>query len=756
MKRQKGWWSTVPRARAAFVPWLSKTVSIDMVVPIPSHRTASKKTGVTGTPDVYKSELKTRQKKTNMGRNQWPVKLFWLPYESPEVVFLGLVSSSFLAQKRRQLPLQRHGACVAVDCERPGGPPDRQEKNGSSSVGASPTASDPVGNRCRNEASLRRKAKSVCRLLEVDRGLKRARALPSVIRCGYLRSAVTCSYDDLDVVSQLSVKTAMKNEQRFCDSCRQQLENGELEKWKKERFLPVSVDDNHLRRFARALGRNVPEGWNQGMVWPYIPNGHASAYHGREEGGTWNVEPLVGTCVPGAVVTSGKVRIVTRYSASLSEVLYPLHRSLYATLRRKGWLLCGPPTACKVASLNGRGEYISVDYKSATDNIKTSYTRAAVEVLIQKGVGLRETELWALRTVGNLELDGKPAVRGQPMGSLISFPLLCLVNKTVVDLALEDLLMDGEISFKEWTSHRCLINGDDLLLKSPTHHGGLTFLPRVCWHGGQVGLVVNNEKTMVSERYAEINSTLFSVQEHRVTLEKKTNTGVYRYGKVDDVLGLADQATVSGAGFILVVRNHLESLRRQERKSGRTLPLVKWRALLREAKMCSKLRSALMCHVQVEPAGNLFPIVKKPEGYDLTRLEEDAIISCEVSRIRQQVDLHGWPSLPGVSQCGRMRPAVMSVLGTRTLRAALGWKTPREEDNVLKVLYSAWKNKKTKEMVVRDDASVDGALLEHVCDECGEMALASRLVCEIKAFNKRNAVSRSAPHPQEMGTFVRV
>jgi len=604
---------------------------------------------------------------------------------------------------------------------------------------------------CLNRARLRRKAKVLVRFLEAETGLKRAHALSSRIECGFLRSAIRRCFDvsDLNEVDELSIKTAMKVEKTWCKSCRTKLD-ALSDKWKKERFAETRVDDDHLSKFATALARNVPEQWNLEGVWPYVPNGHATAYNSCMEGGNWNEEPLDRTMSVAAVVSSGKPRIVTAYSAGLTEVLYPLHKALYACFKRKGWLLTGDPNPEQVASLNGRGEYISVDYESATDKIKTAYSRAAVEVLIRKSVGLSETQEWALRSVGELEIDGSPATIGQPMGMMMSFPLLCLINKTCVDLTLNDLLTEGKISPKEWTSHRCLINGDDLLLRSPVPDGRLEYLPRHMQHGEQIGLRLQMSKTKVSATIAEINSTLFVDG----ALEKKSNAGIFKGGDVTDVLGYCDRSTRTIEGFLIAVRHLVRNLRFQVRKAPRLpLPLGKWRALLHEARVNPKLKEALTTVVVEEPVGNAFPIVEEPPGFDLNAVEAKAAIEARVSQLRKEgykgEGCRGDHSNMFFTNMNVRLGIVTrkSVQGITSLRKALGRNRTIHQRQVLKVLADVWETKQKKVLVEEDKASGEDDVLmdvlrfEHVCDCCSGSSAISRLQCEIKAFKKRKSAT---------------
>jgi hypothetical protein len=417
------------------------------------------------------------------------------------------------------------------------------------------------------------------------------------------------------------------------------------------------VNPHHLDEFKKVFRSNLPEFWNK-RKYPYIPNGHATLYNKRREGGNWNAESFANWCEPTVVISSGKPRIVTKYASHNTAVLTPLHYSLYEGLKRKGWLLVGEPTPDRVQSLNGRGHFVSVDYQAATDNIKTEYVRAAVDVLIEASKGtLSEEEVRCLKVLGELRLarDGEICTTGQPMGSVMSFPLLCLINKTVHDLALTDLYLHGEVPFKEWTAHRCMINGDDQLTKEPAcvhdkRKGGskggwdeqvrgiwppqnLSLFDRISLHGSEVGLIINKEKTMQSPSKAEINSTLF--EDGR--LQKKVNcAALLMRPEVSDVLGFASQSTRTKEGFVGVVRRNANVLSKQKQKFLCRLDPT----LVNECRRDKKIRVALCSGPASErkTAPNLFPVENKPHGYNLTRTEEVASANAEVGRLRRLVD----------------------------------------------------------------------------------------------------------------------
>jgi hypothetical protein len=523
---------------------------------------------------------------------------------------------------------------------------------------------------CTSAASLWKKALNCVRHLAAELDVEPVKDLPPLIRCGQLRSAVEgCFPDDAGLRLRLSIKTVQKLERQACRSC-DPLFRERLDQWREARFQPIEVDEGHLALFKRMFKANVPSGWNRDQAtFPYIPNGNASE----------------------------------------------TFKSLQQRLARMGWCLVGPPTPEHVSALNGEGDYLSFDYKSATDNIKQPYVSAAVEALIEcADPKLDDDQIRCLRVLSNLKLDkdGPVATRGQPMGSLMSFPLLCLVNKTVVDLALADLLQGGQLSFKEWTSHRLMVNGDDLLTREPrARPGSRTLASRVFHHGGKVGLESNWEKTLSDRCAAEINSTLF----HNGTLVKKTNVAsLYMKPDVSDVLGYALESTNTSKGFLQVVRNNAHLLACQDYKGFRDLPPTLQRLCKKDRKVRKALTSGPARQFKPE-ATNFFPVAPRPEGYDLTIEEEVQHINERVRKIRPAVlrryeketepEEEWWAKrMPLPFDDEEPSPLVparkgRSLAGVRSWRSVKYEKRPcKAEEPVLEVLASAWYAKQKEQL----------------------------------------------------------
>lgn len=529
---------------------------------------------------------------------------------------------------------------------------------------------------CEEHIRLRQRAVRYVRLLEVELSVKAIKQLPDEVLCGGLRHAVRqCFPPQLTVLQELSFKTVQKAEHSICSLCEPAMAE-KVRQWKKERFQCVSIQDDDLEAFGVAFRGNVPKGWNNRKT-PFFPNGHATLAHKRREGGNWNEEAFNELCRAEVVFSSGKPRIVTCYSGFNTQVLSPLHHSLYEVLRRKGWLLVGDPTNERVQQLNGVGDYVSVDYAGATDSIRAAYVNKSISILEQQSEGLTEEERRCLRVLGELRLVGEDRVAtvGQPMGSVMSFPLLCLINKTVFDLALTSLMTTGQISFKEWTSHRCLINGDDLLFREPRQ--GLTLLrDQVRKYGALVGFRLNEEKTLVDTALGEINSTLFVAGEK----QQKTNVSALEMAPdVSDAVGFALEAMATKEGFRKCMRSNAHILARQPIKLHRPIPL--WaRCILRRDK---KLRRAMtsMPLSRRDPLTNPFPVVPKPEGYVEVSFEQ------RDAAVRERVELVRAGKCLG-NRTPRFR--TKSRPDAQTFSTAVRIPAHREDVNVLEIYAKCW------------------------------------------------------------------
>nr|UJQ92849.1 MAG: putative RNA-dependent RNA polymerase [Narnaviridae sp.] len=169
-----------------------------------------------------------------------------------------------------------------------------------------------------------------------------------------------------------------------------------------------------------------------------------------------------------------KVRIVTK-AEWLLQLLTPIQKAWHGKMREHPvfQLIGGAPVLDALAPMRlSKGEkVVSGDYSSATDNIFLTYTRYAAEAMLRKTrfrfpPGLPDCAEAFLRklvvhslTKATLDLKGlelTPITRGQMMGHILSFPLLCIINRAASCIAVP------RTAFMR-------INGDDVIFPATKH-----------------------------------------------------------------------------------------------------------------------------------------------------------------------------------------------------------------------------------------------------------------------------------------------
>jgi len=202
------------------------------------------------------------------------------------------------------------------------------------------------------------------------------------------------------------------------------------------------------------------------------------------------------------VVDSGKGRGITMNEGN-HQVLRPLHSMLYDGISSQKWLLRGEATKDRFhefGKVERGGLFVSGDYTSATDNL----TIDVAEVLLHEAfkyidvpTQIREFAIRSLRTTiigSNGELWEHK--RGQLMGSLLSFPLLCLQNYCA---------FRWYVPANEVPDRLLRINGDDIVFYVKNR----AVYER--WANGvrELGLELSPGKTFVHRCFFSLNSTYF-------------------------------------------------------------------------------------------------------------------------------------------------------------------------------------------------------------------------------------------------------
>lgn len=230
-----------------------------------------------------------------------------------------------------------------------------------------------------------------------------------------------------------------------------------------------------------------------------------------------------------------KIRCISKGPPLTYFVLKPLQKSLWRHLQKqKCFELTGKPVTEEL--MNERfGTFIgqrmhSGDYSAATDELHSYCSNSVCDGIFKAaetnlGYSLGPLEMLFKRALtGHIYEDPTDDTvyvtqkRGQLMGSIISFPVLCIANITLI-----------RVSY-EWAHGRktpiyklpCWINGDDCLTAYtnndfPTYWRGI---------GSVMGFTESVGKTYDSTEFCSINSNTFEVSDNRWRLVPYVNLGL--------------------------------------------------------------------------------------------------------------------------------------------------------------------------------------------------------------------------------------
>lgn len=248
---------------------------------------------------------------------------------------------------------------------------------------------------------------------------------------------------------------------------------------------------------------------------------HRSVYHNKKS--LWKVEiirePL-------------KVRTITKGQTSLNGVWSDVQKKLLHSLwQYPCFRLTKGALVEDSYEFQGRQEkglpdpflccddwaYVSGDYQGATDSIKRDVMIASVQGIsdellknhlinnLSNGI-ISYSDICKRLKIDNIKCFEQQ--RGQLMGSIFSFPILCLINLCTYLYAAEVnhfkiFGSNTEMTLKEKIENApCLINGDDILFKSPN----MEFY--TCWLEAidLAGFVPSVGKNYISKNFNIVNS----------------------------------------------------------------------------------------------------------------------------------------------------------------------------------------------------------------------------------------------------------
>nr|UJQ92002.1 MAG: putative RNA-dependent RNA polymerase [Botourmiaviridae sp.] len=232
-----------------------------------------------------------------------------------------------------------------------------------------------------------------------------------------------------------------------------------------------------------------------------------------------------------SVDTGGKKRIISVPSANMN-LLRPLHVSMYNHLSRFPWLLRGDAKPSKFRDFSPvEGEvFVSGDYESATDNLNQEVQQVILASILDNCLsvppGIQEMAMSTLRCGLTDRKQTRIVVqsRGQLMGNLLSFPLLCLVNFLAFKYA-----VPRNVPLR--------INGDDIVFRARADEAN-----RWVKEVGRSGLTLSLGKTMLHKTVFSLNSSWFVAHKGkgvcvRIPVIRSTSMGLGVRGDFDSLQG---------------------------------------------------------------------------------------------------------------------------------------------------------------------------------------------------------------------------
>nr|WAK77798.1 MAG: hypothetical protein [Botourmiaviridae sp.] len=302
---------------------------------------------------------------------------------------------------------------------------------------------------------------------------------------------------------------------------------------------PPPQSSEYLQFVRAEVTRLLPSGWDRrygDFVRSHVPNPTARKVKESRADKLWagrRQEFLTGcleeTDLPSVlsarykeVMSSGKKRPLLIYDESV-EFLAPLHKQLYSALRRHKWLLCGPPTEERIASVCTGRVQTSVDLINATDGLYHSVAETILDAAFFTSWHIpRSVRRLAKASLSPVFVGSGGVHRrvrhGQMMGAYLSFPLLCLQSYLAARWATR---FDGEA--------RYLVNGDDCIISASR---GVTV------QDYPLGMRLNSDKTITAQGVAEVNSTAFLKEGGRWRLVRHLRRG----GALTDFEGMLHMA----------------------------------------------------------------------------------------------------------------------------------------------------------------------------------------------------------------------
>jgi len=219
--------------------------------------------------------------------------------------------------------------------------------------------------------------------------------------------------------------------------------------------------------------------------------------------------------VPLALAEALKVRVITKGPPLLNTVLKPLQKFLWKTIRKHPsfslvgeWLSIEYLQSMLGTVLKDDETFLSVDYQNATNEMFSWVSESIANAIAdESGMDGVERMLFIRALTRHLiehPVSGaqSPQKTGQLMGSIVSFPVLCLANAAILRFS-KELTYNRKMSLKR---AGVVVNGDDGLIKTRSAEGHDIWakIASFCGLGPSIG------KVYKSRHFFNINSTTFN------------------------------------------------------------------------------------------------------------------------------------------------------------------------------------------------------------------------------------------------------
>jgi len=231
---------------------------------------------------------------------------------------------------------------------------------------------------------------------------------------------------------------------------------------------------------------------------------------------------------PVALAEALKKRVISKGPPILYTVLRPLWKKVHTILRQHPiFCLIGTPITEEIllnvlgSDLKEGEAFLSGDYEAATDNLYSWVSEEIADAISEELqlLGI-EKRLFIRALTGHL-IRGLPQRNGQLMGSIVSFPVLCIANAAASRWAAE-LAENKPLQLKQC---KMLINGDDVAIrgKASVYQFWRTIT-------SAFGLKESIGKTFLSTKFVNINSTNFTYEEtpHPLVCTSKDGNAIVR------------------------------------------------------------------------------------------------------------------------------------------------------------------------------------------------------------------------------------